>query len=62
MKLNNILANGERMDDIREAAREKGLQYSSDIYIKRLQEIYAEAIKIHQQKTLEKEEKLCKKN
>ena len=58
-KLNYILNNQEKLNDIREAAREKGLTYNSEIYIKRLQELYVEAGKIHKEK---ENEKLCKKS
>ena len=55
-KLNYILDNQDKLDDIKKAAREKGLEYDSKLYIKRLQEIYAETIEKHKQK------ELCKKN
>ena len=58
-KLDNILENGDKMDEIRIAARAKGLEYNSNTYIKRLQEIYKDAIEKHKEK---EQEKLCKKN
>lgn len=54
-KLQYILNNEDKFDDIKKAAVKKGLEYSSDIYIKQLQEIYKEAIEIHKNKP-------CKKN
>ena len=59
-KLNYILDNEDKFDKMREAAVKKAMEYSSDIYIKRLQELYTKAIEIHEQKNKEKE--LCKKN
>ena len=53
-KLDYILENQDKLDDIKKAARAKGLEYDSKLYIKKLQEIYAE--------TIEKHKELCKKN
>lgn len=44
-KLEYILAND--LYDVKKAAREKGLEYSSDIYLEKLQKIYQEVIKNH---------------
>ena len=49
-KLNNILANEDKMDAIKDAARKKGLEYSSDKYIEKLQKLYQEAIENHKMK------------
>ena len=46
-KLDYILKNEDKLNDVKEAARKKGLEYSSNIYIDRLQKIYEEAIKNH---------------
>ena len=46
-KLDYILKNEDKLNDVKESARKKGLEYSSNIYIDRLQKIYEEAIKNH---------------
>lgn len=56
-KLDYILNNGDKLDEVRKAAREKGLEYNSENYIKRLQEIYADAIKRHKEKDNEQSSK-----
>lgn len=43
-KLDYILENEDKLSNVKEEARKKGLEYNSDIYIERLQEIYKEAI------------------
>lgn len=44
-KLEYVLAND--LYDIKQAAIKKGLEYSSDIYLKKLQDIYSDAVKNH---------------
>ena len=47
-KLDYILNNKDKLDEVREAARAKGLEYNSENYISRLQKLYQEAIEKHQ--------------
>ena len=49
-KLKYILDNEEHLGAIKDAAREKGLEYSSDKYIEKLQKLYQEAIEKHKMK------------
>lgn len=46
-KLDYILNNEDKLDEVRKAAREKGLEYDSKIYLTKLQKIYQETIEKH---------------
>lgn len=49
-KLHYILENEDKLDNLKKAAVTKGLEYSSNIYIEKLQKIYQEAIENHKNK------------
>ena len=46
-KLDYILNNQDKLDEVKRLARIKGLEYDSKIYLQRLQEIYKETIEKH---------------
>ena len=46
-KLDYILKNEDKLEHVKEAAREKGLEYSSDKYIEKLLKLYEESIENH---------------
>ena len=54
-KLDYILNNPDKLVEVKKAARAKGLEYDSKIYLERLQKIYQEAI-------YKKQNEVCKKN
>ena len=49
-KLDYILNHQKELEPLREEARKKGLEFSSDIYISKLQNIYKEAIETHEER------------
>lgn len=51
-KLDYILENEDKLTKVKQEARKKGLEYSSDIYIDRLQKIYKEAVENHKKKAI----------
>lgn len=58
-KLDYILENGDKLTDLKAAARKKGLEYDSKIYLEKLQQIYKDTIEKFKAKELEK---ACKSN